>query len=93
MHMQYEACSMCILAEVRHAELQSEVERYRSGRREVPLGPTMSELLIAGAQRLVRVLSRVRSPRECGHVGLRERSRELAAPWGVPAGSQGSGSV
>ena len=86
--MQYDACSLCIMAGVRHAERQSEVEHYRSGRREVPLVPTMSELLIAGAQRLVRALSRVPTPRECGHVGLWKRPRELVGPWGTPTGSQ-----
>jgi hypothetical protein len=91
--MQYEACSMCIMAEVRHAELQSEVEHYVSGRRDDSLYPTMSELLITGAQRLVRALSRVRIPHECGHVGLRKRPRVLVGPWGTPAGSQGSVSV
>ena len=91
--MQYESCSMCIMAEVRHAELQSEVERYRSGRREVSLGPTMTELLIAGAQRLIQTVSRVRIAGECGPVGFRKRPRELVGPWGTPAGSQGSVSV
>jgi hypothetical protein len=91
--MQYEACSMCIMAEVRHAELQSEVEHYVSGRREVSLYPTMSELLITSAQRLVRALSRVRTPRECGHFGFWKRPRELLGPWGTPSGSEGSVSV
>jgi hypothetical protein len=91
--MQYEACSMCIMAEVRHAELQSEVKRYWSVRRDISLCPTMSELLIAGAQRLVRVLSRVRIAGVCGHVGFWKRPRELVGPWETPAGSQGSVSV
>jgi hypothetical protein len=88
--MQYEACSMCIMAEVRHAELQLEVERYWSVRRDVSLCPTMSEFLITGAQRLVRTLSKARIAGECGHVGFWKRRREHVGRWRTPAGSQGS---
>ena len=91
--MQYEACSMCIMAEVRHAELQSEVERNLSGRREVSLVPTVSELLATGAQCLMQALARVRIPRESRRGGFRKRPRELVAPWATPAKSQGSVSV
>ena len=79
--MQYEACSMCsILAEVRQSDLQSELERYWSVRRDVLPCPTMSDRLVAGAQRLVRALSPVRIPREGRHVSLQKLPRELVAP-------------
>ena len=50
--MNYEVCSVCIMAEVRHAELQAESAWYRSGRTATALGPSVGNLVAAGWRRV-----------------------------------------
>ena len=57
------ACGLCMLAEVRHAELQAEVARYRLGRQDASLFPTFSELLIAAARRAGHLWAQLTSAR------------------------------
>ena len=76
--MQYEANSVTFLAEVRHAELQAEAERYHSGRHEAALLPTFSELVVAAAERLARVWANGSIARGCEAFTLRAW---LRTPW------------
>jgi hypothetical protein len=50
-----EADSILALAKIRQAELQAEVAHYRSGRQEAVPIPTLSELLMTGVERVVRI--------------------------------------
>jgi hypothetical protein len=50
--MKAEACSLCMLAELRHLELQAENERFRSGRGSWRPAPTFSNLLMDGLRLL-----------------------------------------
>lgn len=61
--MKADACSLCILAEVRHAELQSDIARYRSGRQETSLVPSFGSLIAAGWRRLQGARGAAQPPR------------------------------
>ncbi len=75
--MQYEGVSMYMLAEVRHAELQAEVDQYISGRQEPGQVPSFGALIAAGWQRLQGLRLSVSSM-------IRQRSRP-AAPAASPS--------
>jgi len=64
--MPYEDESIYLLATMRQAELQAEVKHYRSGRQDAALSPTVSALLIAGAERVAHTWVRVRMLRPDG---------------------------
>ncbi|MFN8590456.1 MAG: hypothetical protein U0031_03260 [Thermomicrobiales bacterium] len=52
--MQYEANSIYFLAQVRHTEIQAEIEYYHSGRQREAVFPTFSELVIGTVSRVAR---------------------------------------